>query len=85
MDLEEQITESLIQNWVPDEEHNTESLDDTNSYLKLLESNTGLKVIQHSKVLKVFRESGKLGLFITISFTKKTNEHSIIFKKVVSH
>ena len=63
MDLDEQITESLIQNWVPDEENTTESLAVTNSYLKLLETNTGLKVIQHTKVTQAFTQSGKLGLF----------------------
>ena len=64
MVLDNELAESLTQNWVPDEEEITNPLDDTsNNYMKLLEHNTELKLLQESKIRKAFDESGKFSLF----------------------
>ena len=64
MVLDNELAESLTQNWVPDEEEDTNPLDDTsNNYIKLLEHNTGMKLLQESKIRKAFDDSRKFGLF----------------------
>jgi hypothetical protein len=62
MALDDELTESPTQNWVPDEDEYTHAFDDTNNYIKLLQHNTGLKLLPENIIRRALDEAGKLGL-----------------------